>query len=169
MTASMTIRITDSTEHVLDVLHTGRATAGYIADETGLSRQTVHNQLNQLLAAEHVQYVHDPTGLYELVDDPRTDTTTDTTDGIDELRGRLQDAHEDRDDARAALDRIRSERDDLQAQLEDCRERLNAADGGGDVNAAVGMLDRALTDLPGDVPGRAAVEDAHTTLEATDE
>lgn len=77
MSQEMTIKVTKSTKRVLDVLQEGRATAGYVADETDLSRQTVHSQLNQLLAAEMVRYVHEPTGLYELVEDPRDESDPD--------------------------------------------------------------------------------------------
>jgi len=77
MPQEMTIKVTKSTKKVLDVLQEGRATAGYVADETDLSRQTVHSQLNQLRAAEMVRYVPEPTGLYELIDDPREDGDPD--------------------------------------------------------------------------------------------
>lgn len=67
----MAIKVTKSTEKILDVLKEGRATPGYLADETDVSRQTIHTQLNALLAGEYVRQVHEPTGLYELVEDPR--------------------------------------------------------------------------------------------------
>ncbi|ELY40157.1 hypothetical protein C497_03635 [Halalkalicoccus jeotgali B3] len=67
----MAIKITPSTEAILDVLQEGRATPGYLQEQTGLSRNTVQNQLRSLLSGDCVQYVHEPTGLYELVDDPR--------------------------------------------------------------------------------------------------
>jgi DNA-binding IclR family transcriptional regulator len=71
---SVTLKITNATEQILDVLQEGRATPGYIQRETGLARNTVHNQLNVLLAADVVVYVDEPTGLYELVEDPRDES-----------------------------------------------------------------------------------------------
>jgi DNA-binding MarR family transcriptional regulator len=49
----------------------GRCTVGYLADETGYSRQHVHNRLNILLAAEYIRKIHDSTAVYELREDPR--------------------------------------------------------------------------------------------------
>ena len=68
----VSIKITEATEEILDVLAEGRATPGFIQRETGRSRNTVHNQLNRLLAADAIAYVDEPTGLYELRSDPRT-------------------------------------------------------------------------------------------------
>jgi len=112
----MAVKVTDSTESVLDVLHKGRATPGHIVEETSLSRQTVHSQLNQLLAGEHVRYVHEATGLYELVNDPRDDV--DQEDGsdveelrarIDELEARIESATEWAEAAVEALERVDGE------------------------------------------------------------
>jgi len=88
----MAVKVTKSTKSVLDVLHNGRATPGHIVQETDLSRQTVHSQLNQLLAGEHVRYVHEGTGLYELVDDPRDDV--DQEDDVEELKRHVRAAGE---------------------------------------------------------------------------
>lgn len=74
----VTLKITESTEQVLGVLVDGRATPGHIQRQTGLARNTIHTQLNALLAADAVAYVDEPTGLYELLADPRDDTDEDT-------------------------------------------------------------------------------------------
>lgn len=68
---TMAVKITPSTEAILNVLKEGRATPGYLQERTGLSRNTVQNQLRSLLSGDCVRYVHEPTGLYELVEDPR--------------------------------------------------------------------------------------------------
>lgn len=47
------------------------ATIGQIADETGLSRETVRNNLKQFMAGDYAERMHKPTGVYRLVDDPR--------------------------------------------------------------------------------------------------
>lgn len=60
----------ESDTAILDVLADGRATPAHLVDETALSKQTIHGRLNVLVAAGHVEKVHD-SGLYELVDDPR--------------------------------------------------------------------------------------------------
>lgn len=152
----MAVKVTESTEEVLNVLHTGRATPGYIVEQTDLSRQTVHSQLNQLLAGEHVVYVHEGTGLYELRDDPREGYSVDA----DDLRARLQDAHELRDQAQAQAHQ-------LEAELEDCREQLadaraaSAVDG--NVEDAKDDLGRAL-----DTREWSAVEDAAARLGVDD-
>lgn len=61
-------------EAILDVLADGRATKGMLIDETGYSRNTVYNRLEVLQAAGHVETVHEPTRLFELVSDPREDS-----------------------------------------------------------------------------------------------
>lgn len=67
----MAVKLTDADHAILDLLAEGRCTQGYLADETGLSRQHVYNRLNVLTAAGYVEKVHDSTALYELVNDPR--------------------------------------------------------------------------------------------------
>ncbi|MFD1585402.1 winged helix-turn-helix domain-containing protein [Halorientalis brevis] len=67
----MPVDLTAADDAILDLLAEGRCTVGYLADETTYSRQHIHNRLNVLLAADYVQKFHDPTGLYELRDDPR--------------------------------------------------------------------------------------------------
>jgi len=62
-------------EQVLDLLHRGRLTAPYAAEETGYSLQYAREALNDLVKHDHVEKVH--TGLYELVSDPREDTSDD--------------------------------------------------------------------------------------------
>jgi len=59
-------------EALLDVLSEGRATKGMLVDESGYSRNTVYNRLEVLEAAGHVTVVHEPTRLFELVNDPRS-------------------------------------------------------------------------------------------------
>ncbi len=58
-------------EAVLDLFVDGRCTTGYLVEATGYSRPTVTKRLDKLRAADHVEYVHKPTALQELVDDPR--------------------------------------------------------------------------------------------------
>lgn len=67
----MTVNLTETDEEILELLGNGRCTPGYLVDETGISRQQIHNRLNVLLAADYIRKVHEPTGLYELVEDPR--------------------------------------------------------------------------------------------------
>lgn len=67
----MPVDLTAADEAILDRLADGRCTVGYLAGETEYSRQHVHNRLNVLPAAEYVDKVHDPTGLYALQTDPR--------------------------------------------------------------------------------------------------
>lgn len=67
----MAVKLTDADHAILDLLAEGRCTQGYITDETGLSRQGVHNRLNVLTAAGFIEKIHEGTALYELVEDPR--------------------------------------------------------------------------------------------------
>lgn len=62
-------------EAVLDELHDGRVTPSYLADQTDQSRQLMSSRLRDLVMGGHVEKIH--TGLYELVDDPRTDGDPD--------------------------------------------------------------------------------------------
>ena len=59
-----------SDQQILDALANGRCTPAYLVDITGLSKPTIHNRLNILVASGHVGKTHE-SGLYELVDDPR--------------------------------------------------------------------------------------------------
>lgn len=62
--------LNESDRAILDELAKGRGTPVALIDWTGLSKQTIHSRLNVLVAADHVEKVHE-SGLYELVDDPR--------------------------------------------------------------------------------------------------
>lgn len=58
-------------EKLLDLLQDGRVTAPFAADETGYSLQYVRDRLGRLVEHGNASKVYE--GLYELVDDPRTD------------------------------------------------------------------------------------------------
>jgi predicted HTH transcriptional regulator len=51
----------------------GNLTTGALVDWTGKSRATVTKRLDKLRAADHIAYVHSPTGLHRLTSDPRED------------------------------------------------------------------------------------------------
>jgi DNA-binding IclR family transcriptional regulator len=68
------IKFTDSMDALLDWFARDPcncATIGQIADGTGYSRETVRNNLKQLMAADHAELRHPPTGVYRLLEDPR--------------------------------------------------------------------------------------------------
>ncbi|WP_254863093.1 MarR family transcriptional regulator [Halovivax gelatinilyticus] len=68
----MALRIDDNTEKVIDqFIENGNLTTGALVEFTGLSRPTVTKRLDRLYAAEHVEYLHEPTALWRLVNDPR--------------------------------------------------------------------------------------------------
>jgi len=68
----MALRIDDNTEKILDELaENGNLTSGAIADFTDLSRPTVTRHLDRLRTADAIEYLHEPTALWRLVDDPR--------------------------------------------------------------------------------------------------
>jgi len=64
-------------EQILDVLSDGRATKGLLIDETDFSRNTIYHRLQVLEVAGHVTTVHEPTRLFELASDPRTEDETE--------------------------------------------------------------------------------------------
>lgn len=57
---------------LLEMLSEGRITAPYAADVTGYNTQYLRDRLGRLVEHGHVRKVYE--GLYELVDDPRTQT-----------------------------------------------------------------------------------------------
>ncbi len=58
-------------EAILDELAEGARTKGYLVDATGKHRNTIRHRLDVLEAGDVVACLHEPTALYELVDDPR--------------------------------------------------------------------------------------------------
>lgn len=123
------LKITGSTEKVLDVLAGGRATPGFILRETELARNTIHTQLNTLLAADCVRYIDKPTGLYELVSDPRQASDRQPNVGTEhqQLHEQLEQAHErieqleatdDTDECHEAVLNVRSDLERAQSELE---------------------------------------------------
>ncbi|SIR94345.1 Winged helix-turn-helix DNA-binding [Haladaptatus litoreus] len=71
--SNRTISLTNVDKEILEILRGGRATQSYIVDETGRSRQYVHNRLGILTAAGYLENIHTKTALYELVGDPLAD------------------------------------------------------------------------------------------------
>lgn len=70
----MPVKIDKNTELVLEELDDkGNLTTGAIVDFTSLSRPTVTKRLNRLHAADCIEYLHEPTALWRLVQDPRAD------------------------------------------------------------------------------------------------
>jgi DNA-binding IclR family transcriptional regulator len=57
---------------ILDHLLEGRCTAAYIAQETGYTKGNIRNRLMRLVEHDHVKQLGG--GLYELVEDPRSET-----------------------------------------------------------------------------------------------
>ncbi len=77
MPQQMTLKIDQLMDDVLDVFAStdGYATTGFLVDETASTRPTVTKRLDRLRAADCIEYVHEPTAFWRLVDDPReTDT-----------------------------------------------------------------------------------------------
>ena len=72
----MALRIDDTTEEVLEEFDThGNLTTGALVDFTGYTRPTVTKRLDRLHAAECIRYIHEPTALWQLVDDPREESS----------------------------------------------------------------------------------------------
>jgi DNA-binding Lrp family transcriptional regulator len=68
----MGIKMDENTEKVLnEFVEKGNLTTGAIVEFTDLSRPTVTKRLDRLYAAENIDYLHEPTALWRLVEDPR--------------------------------------------------------------------------------------------------
>jgi Mn-dependent DtxR family transcriptional regulator len=67
------LKIDDTMRDVIDVFVAtdGYATTGYLVDEAGSTRPTVTKRLDRLHAAGCVEYVHEPTAFWRLLNDPR--------------------------------------------------------------------------------------------------
>lgn len=71
----MPLKIDENTNRVLDeFIEKGNLTTGALVDFTDLSRPTVTKRLDRLHAAECIEYLHKPTALWRLVNDPRTES-----------------------------------------------------------------------------------------------
>lgn len=66
-------------EDVLDIFAAtdGYATTGYLVDELDSTRPTVTKRLDRLHAADKIEYVHEPTAFWRLLEDPREDSDAD--------------------------------------------------------------------------------------------
>lgn len=74
MQPDVTIDYTDSMTTLLDwwtAQPCSCATIGRIAHETDYSRETIRSNIKQLMAADMVARMYEPTGEYRLLDDPR--------------------------------------------------------------------------------------------------
>jgi len=72
----MTLRMDAKMRDVLDAFTRtdGYATTGYLVAETDVSRPTVSKRLDRLYAADCIEYVHEPTAFWQLLNDPREAT-----------------------------------------------------------------------------------------------
>ena len=74
MTPKVALRIDSTMEDVLDVLvEHQNATTGFLVDETESTRPTITKRLDRLHAAGCIEYLHEPTALWTLIEDPRDD------------------------------------------------------------------------------------------------
>lgn len=78
-TQQMPVKMDDVMHDVLDAFHEtgGYATTGYLVDAAGSTRPTVSKRLDRLFAAGCIEYVHEPTAFWRLVEDPRGETDAD--------------------------------------------------------------------------------------------
>jgi len=68
----MALKIDENTEKVIDeFVQKGNLTTGSLTDFTDLSRPTVTKRLDRLHAADYIEYLHEPTALWRLLEDPR--------------------------------------------------------------------------------------------------
>lgn len=67
------MELTALDEAILNKLHEGARTQGFLVDATGEPRYKVHERLKLLVAAGYIENIHENTALYELRVDPRDD------------------------------------------------------------------------------------------------
>lgn len=72
------MKLTDVDDELLDELAKGRCTQGYLVDVTDIPRYKVHERLKLFEAAGIAQNLHSPTALWELIDDPREESSDST-------------------------------------------------------------------------------------------
>jgi predicted HTH transcriptional regulator len=77
MDTGMGLRVDPLMDEILRYLKKGRATTGALVDWTDSTRATVSKRLDKLMAADCIEYAHEPTALWVLVDDPREDGGND--------------------------------------------------------------------------------------------
>lgn len=76
MHTGVAIQFTDSMVDLLDWFAEqpcSCATIGRMEHELDWSRETIRNNLKQLMAADHAEQMYEPTGEYRLISDPRDD------------------------------------------------------------------------------------------------
>lgn len=149
-------QLNDADEKILDELHRGRASPGFLAERTGVEQTYINQRLRRLDEHGHVENLS--RGLWELVDDPREDTPADQDEA--DLRGRLQDALEARDDAKAHADRLEERVAELEEQA--TAGALDEAD----LQRIRSGVDAARTALDGRDP---RIDAAQSELEAVQE
>ena len=138
---------------VLDVLHDGRVTPQYVAEEIEVSRTYASERLKRLKEHRHVRKL--ASGLYELVEDPR--------EGTDPTPGREPPAEREEsiEDLRDQLDQLESEAAKLRDEKARLREELQSAQDV-DVERVRSGVDAALVALEGQQPN---VDAAQNELE----
>ena len=73
----MALKIDENTEKVIDeFVKKGNLTTGSLTDFTDLSRPTVTKRLDRLHAADYIEYLHEPTALWRLLEDPRDENNS---------------------------------------------------------------------------------------------
>lgn len=76
----MPVKMDETMRQVLDVFveTDGYATTGYLVDEMESTRPTVTKRLDRLYSADCIEYVHEPTAFWRLLDDPRESDSAET-------------------------------------------------------------------------------------------
>lgn len=70
----MPVKIDELTEEILDEFDQhGNLTTGALVEFTSSTRPTVTKRLDRLYAADCIEYLHEPTALWQFVEDPRED------------------------------------------------------------------------------------------------
>ena len=106
--------LNDTDRDILDMLQEGRVSPPFVAERLGKSREYTSQRLIRLREHEHARRI--APGLYELVDDPRTDERElSAGPDLDQLARSLDDLEHalERGDRELAADALERARDEL--------------------------------------------------------
>lgn len=71
--AIIMVRLKEVDHNIINQLREGDRTQSFLVDETGYSRQYIHQRLEVLEAAGYIENIHAKSALYHLIKDPEED------------------------------------------------------------------------------------------------
>lgn len=109
------IRLNETDEKILEILHEGRNVPANVAEELDFTRQYIQQRLRRLEEHGYIQNIG--RGVYEIITDPRNADTDEIAEGVDveQLNRALHDIelHISRDEPEDVEDAVKRARDAL--------------------------------------------------------